>query len=116
MERMNRKSLKKLHPLLKIISKLSNEEKQVLLRYLNHEGCRGIYECVHNGLTNPTLSPEDKDEMRNNLAAKKNWYRKLLKETDPVRKQQALLQVGEGVGLILEKVVPLLDNYLSAKK
>lgn len=109
---MNKKAMRKLFPLLKILSKLSPADKVTLLRYLNHDGCEGIYECIHNALTNPTLCEKDKKELRNNLTSKKNKYRNLLKEGDPAKKKQKLLQVGDGVGLILEKAVPLLDDYL----
>jgi hypothetical protein len=112
---MNKREIRKLHPLLKIISKLPENERQVLLRYLTHDGCKGIYECIHNGLTNPTLREEDKNQMRASLIARKQKFRRLLKESNPDKKKQALLQVGEGVGLILEKVVPLLEQYLKSK-
>jgi len=46
----------------------------------------------------------------------KNKFRKLIKERNPEKKKRALLQVGDGVGLILETVVPLLGEYLGASK
>lgn len=113
---MDKKTMRKLYPLLKVLNKLSAGDKNILLRYLTHDGCEGIYECVHNALTNPTLCPNDKQDLQKNLIAKKRAYRRLLKESDPVKKKQVLLQVGDGIGLILEKVVPLLDNHLQPKR
>ena len=107
--------MQKVHPLLKIISKLSDGERKVLFPFLTHEGCDGIYECVHNGLSNPTLNEEDRRDLNQKLLPQKNKFRKLIKESDPVRKKRALLQVGEGVGLLVEKVVPLLEDYLQSK-
>lgn len=112
---MNKRDIRRLHPLLKVISKLGEPDRKVLLQYLSHDGCEGIYECIHNGLTNPTLREEDRRVMQQSLKTHKNKFRKLLKEQDPAKKKRALLQVGEGVGLILEKVVPLLDEYLQTK-
>lgn len=112
---MNKREMRKLYPLLKVISKLGEPDRQVLLQYLTHDGCEGIYECIHNGLTNPTLREEDRRAMQESLNAQKRKFRKLLKEADPAKKKQALLQVGSGVGLILGKVVPLLDDYLQSK-
>jgi hypothetical protein len=109
---MNKRSIRKVHPLLKIISKLSSEERQVLLHYLTHDACEGIYECVENGLTNPTLREDDKRVLHQSLIPQKSKFRKLMHERDPEKKKRALLQVGAGVGLILEKVVPLLEDYL----
>ena len=108
--------MKKLYPLLKIVSRLPPDEKKVLMHYLSHDGCRGIYECIENGLTNPTLSTEDRNDMQSNLMRHKNKFRKLLKENDPMKKKRVLLQVGEGVGLILDKVVPLLEEFVNKDK
>jgi hypothetical protein len=110
---MNKREMRKLYPLLKIVSKLPDDEKKILLHYLSHDGCRGIYECIQNGLTNPTLTSEDKNALQSQLFRHKNKFRKLLKEQDPEKKKRVLLQVGEGVGLILDKVVPLLHDFLN---
>lgn len=115
LSKMNKRAIRKVHPLLKIVNKLGVEERQVLIHYLTHDACEGIYECIQNGLTNPTLRDEDKRELHQTLTPQKNQFRKLLKECDPVKKKKALVQVGEGVGLILEKVVPLLEEYLQTK-
>ena len=112
---MNKRAIRKVHPLLKIISSLGAEERRVLLHYLTHDACEGIYECIENGLTNHTLGEEDKRSLRKSLSPQKNKFRMLLKEHDPHKKQRALVQVGDGVGLILNKVVPLLGEYLGEK-
>ena len=113
---MNKREMRKVHPLLKVIIKLSDEDKQVLMRYLTHEGCDGVYECIHNGLTNHTLIDGDKRMLQSSLIKHKNKFRKLIKEQDPDKKKRALLQVGEGIGLILDKVVPLLEEFVNKEK
>jgi hypothetical protein len=109
---LNKRAIRKVHPLLKIISSLGKEEQQVLLHYLTHEGCDGVYECVENGLRNTTFNPEDRQMMQQSLLPQKNKFKRLLKEQDPQKKKRALMQVGEGIGVILEKTVPLLGKYL----
>ena len=113
---MNKKGIRKVSPLLKILNSLGNEERQVVIHFLTHEGCEGIYECIQNGLTNPTLKEEDKRELQQHLLPQKNKFRKLLKETRPEKKKQTLLQVGEGAGLIIKKVLPLLEEFLQRAK
>jgi hypothetical protein len=112
---LNKKAIRRVHPFLKVISKLDNKDRQVILHYITHEACAGIYECVENGLTNHTLRAEDRQEMHKSLVPQKNKFRKLMLEKDPEKKKKQLIQVGSGVGLILEKVVPLLDEYLQSK-
>ena len=113
---MNKRSIRKAYPLLKVISKLEPGERQVVFQYLTHDACEGIYECIHNGLTNPTLEDEDKRLLHKSLVPQKNKFRKLLKERDPEKKKRSLIQVGAGVGLILERVVPLLEEYLQSSE
>ena len=87
----------------------------MLLHYLTHDACEGIASCVENGMTNHTLRSEDRQEMKESLAPQKNKFRKLILEQDPEKKKRQLIQVGSGIGVILEKVVPLLEEYLQTK-
>ena len=117
MKQMNKRVMRKMHPLLKIISKLKVEDRRVILHYLTHEGCEGIYECIGNALWNPTLRKTDQLFLQEKLTPQKFKLRNLMKETDPVKKKRALLQVGEGTtGLILNKVIPLLDDFLKQEE
>lgn len=111
----NKRSMKKIYPLLRVLSKLSPADRQAVICNLTHNSCDGIYACIENGLTNPTLREEDKKMLQQNLIPQKKLFRKLLKTQDPEKKKRTLLQVGEGAGLILEKVVPLLGDYLNSK-
>jgi hypothetical protein len=113
---LSKKTMRRCHPLLKIISALGDEERKVLTHFLTHEACEGIYECIQNGLMNPTLPEEDKREMHERLLPQKNKFRKLIKEEDPEKKKRALMQLGEGAGFIVQKVFPLLDKYLQKTK
>lgn len=105
--------MRRLYPLLQILFSLNPEERAVLLKHLTHEACEALCECVKNGLTNPTLSAEDQRELHQELAPHKQKYRRLLVERDPAKQKKTLLQVGTGVSLILDKVFPLLGNYIA---
>jgi hypothetical protein len=113
---MNKKEIKTVYPLLKIISKLSEQERSILLRYLNHRGCDGIYECIHNGLCNSTLPETERKRLAEKLLKDKKNYRFLLNSSDPTKRQQKLVQVGGSLGTILDTVLPLLSSYLATGK
>lgn len=104
--------MRKMFPLLKSIPTLGDEERNTLLRHLSNEACSCVLQCVWNGLTNPTLSEDDRRVLRQELAPQKKKFRKLFRQLDPTKQRQTLLQVGAGAGLILEKVLPLLDDTL----
>lgn len=110
---MSKQTLRKVHPLLEIFSKLSGSEKKVLLHFLTHEGCEGIYECINNALENDSLGDTEKRFLLQSLSPQKKKLRRLQNLTDPAKKKKSLLQVGEGVGVIVDTVVPLIRDYLN---
>jgi hypothetical protein len=113
---MNKRKMKNLYPLFKIISKLSEEERRVLLRYLNHEGCEGIYECVDNALCNKSLPDEEQKNLASKLSNEKKLYRFILdKDKHISKKQKKLVQVGGSLGTVLEIVLPLLSQFIADK-
>ncbi len=112
---MNKRSMKKVFPLLRVLSKLSPKEREAVICHLMHSACDGIYACIENGLTNPTLKDADKRQLQTDLIPHKRTFRRLIKEKSPEKKKRHLLKVGDGAGLILEKVVPLLQEYLEPK-
>jgi hypothetical protein len=113
---MNKRKLGKVFPLLQIVAKLTEGERQVLLCYLNYDGCDGIYECVHNALYNTTLPQSEKKNILTLLKKNKKRYRCLVNKNEkPLKKYKTLQKVGDGVGVILNTILPLLDNYLKKK-
>lgn len=109
----SRQRMRKLFPLLKILNSLDIEERTILLPYLTHEGCEGVYDCVYNGVMNPTLRAEDRQELHRVLIPHKRKLRRLLAEQDPAKKKRALLQLGAGASLLIEKVFPVLNEFVS---
>jgi hypothetical protein len=113
---MNKRKLGKVFPLLQIVAKLSEGERQVLLCYLNYDACDGIYECVFNALYNTTLPQSEKKHILTFLKKNKKRYRCLVnKDETSLKKHKTLQKVGDGVGVILNSVLPLVDNYLKKK-
>jgi hypothetical protein len=112
---MNKSKLKKLFPLLKILRSLSEEDRNVVLPFLTHEGCEGLYDCVYNGLWNETLT--DRGDIQKRLGKNKHKFRRLLDErVSSEKKKKTLQQVGGDIGWLLEKVLPALAFHLSRKK
>jgi hypothetical protein len=113
---MNKRKMKNLYPLLKIISKLTDEERRVLLQYLNHEGCEGIYECVDNALCNKSLPDEQRQDLASKLSEEKKLYRFIVDENkNSLKKQKKLVQVGGSLGTVLQVVLPLLSQFIANK-
>jgi hypothetical protein len=110
---MNRRQLNKVFPLLKILQQLGEVERQILLCYLTNEGCEGIYECIDNALYNSTLSKVDRQKILEVLRKNKRKYRCLVnKDLSPGRRHKTLCKAGDGVGIILNIVLPLIEKHL----
>jgi Mg/Co/Ni transporter MgtE len=113
---MNKRQLRKVFPLLRILQQLGEVERQIVLCYLTSEGCEGIYECIDNALYNSTLSKVDRQKIVEVLRKNKNKYRCLVrKDVDKGRRHRTLCKVGDGVGIILSIVLPLIEEYLKKK-
>ena len=111
---MNKSKLKELYPLLKIIKSLSVKDRKVILKYITHEGCEGLYDCVHNELWNETLN--DRAKIQKRLGKNKTKFRTLLdKNINSEKKRKTLQQVGGDIGWLLNKVLPALTSYLGKK-
>lgn len=111
---MNKNKLRKLYPLLNVLSKLNDTDRQIIITYLNNEGCAGICTCIENALTNKTLSIQKREKLLNELSNDKRKFRSLLKEegVENGKKFKTLKKVGGKVGVVLETVLPLLEKYI----
>lgn len=113
---MRRDKFKRMYPLLKIISNLSPDQRQTLYKYLTHEGCEAVYECVHNSLHNPTLPHDCKAEIKCNLDKHKHDLRSLInEEKDPVERKALLQKVHAPVGTLFSYVFPILTEELETE-
>ena len=108
---MRRRALKKVFPLLRILSKLDEEDRRILLQYLTHDGCEGVYECVHNVLYNPNIPAEDRKQMHFQLNDHKEQLRFLAsKKQKAEEKKKVLLRANKPLGPIFNYVMPMLQN------
>jgi hypothetical protein len=113
---MQKHKIRKLYPLLKILNKLSDEERQILICYLTHDGCAGIYECIHNAIFNVTLPKNQRQKIQKELQKDKGKFRRLFDDDLSLeKKHKTLRKVGGGVGIVLQTVLPLLEKYIAEK-
>ena len=114
---MRRRELKKLYPLLKIIAKLDDNEREILIHFLTHQGCSGLYDCVRNGLNNTSLPHTCREKMCNDLKEHKDDLRFLAdKHGDPVKKKEVLRKVVKPVGTVFSYVFPLMERDFAVEK
>lgn len=82
------KTLSQNFPLLKLISLLPDKERDALVSSLDHKKCDGIYECVHQALTNQTLDGEWRRDLKSRLENKKEIFRSLRLDNKKVSKKK----------------------------
>ena len=105
------------YPFLEFLSRLNSADRTLLIPYLNGDGCESIYECVHNGLWSKALSIKKRKEIKKNLKQDEKHFRCILNgDVCSQTRQKRLTQVGgNGLGLILTSVLPLLAEHLRKK-
>jgi hypothetical protein len=129
---MRKDKLQRLYPLLRVISKLSDQDRQVLIRYLTHNGCEAIFECAHNTLRNQSIPEEERRNLQQHYMKKKKHFKRLFKpepqlpetatkeeklhaaEKFAERRKRTLVNVSDDLGLILKTSLPLIQRYLKA--
>lgn len=109
-----RKRLELELPLLKVIATLEGPQRDALLRSLDCSKCEGIFDCLHNALTNRTIDENWRREAKARLSGKEKKLRLILKKEVPKhKKHKALVQVGgENISYILQHIIPILEEYL----
>lgn len=112
--KMNRRSVKKILPLLSLLNKLSAEERKTLLTYINEEACEGLCECILNGLANKKIAKQDRETLKAKLSGNRKVYNYLLKPGNSVKRKLKLLpKTGSDLNWIIEVVSPLLSNLFN---
>lgn len=125
---MRRDKLAKLYPMLRIIAKLSDEDRHVLVHYLNQTACEGIYECVQNSLRNKTIPDEVRKDLQTYYMPKKQQLRRLYevpniskddsreKRAEAMarfarRRKKSLQAISDDLGPIMATARPLIKRY-----
>jgi len=106
--------VKKNLPLYVSLKKLSKETLKHVIEHLDNNSIDAICECVYNILyTNLNLSKKKKKTLKKKLH--QHCCIKTLKKISNAnvsvsKRRKALMQEGEGIGLILSAIVPLLTR------
>jgi hypothetical protein len=112
------KKLKKAFPLLKVLSKLPDQDRTTLIEYLNGDATNALCECVHNAINNRQIS--GRHQLCSKALRSKDDLRYISKnhtKSKQKHKLKKLIQVGGSpIGLILSAVLPLLASALFKKK
>jgi hypothetical protein len=99
---------------LEVLSRLASNDRQVVVEFLNEVGCEALTECVHNGLWSKAVDGDKRKAIKSNLKKDEGHYRCILKQGCAKKRQKKLVEVGgDGLGLILNSVLPLLKEHLS---
>ena len=100
-------------PLLNAVCRMSLEERESLLQYLNSKGREILYSCITNCVYNKKVPAEKRKEIRQKLGDKGKVYEYLsCAENKEEKKRKLLKQTGEGLPLILSSVLPILEQVI----
>lgn len=110
---INKRKFRKCMPLLKILNKISEEDRKNIISFLNDEGCEVLINCIQNTLYNPKLIKATKP-LRASLIKHKTDFANLLKPKKSVKqKKLRLVQVGGNpLGTILSTLLPILAAFI----
>lgn len=113
---MKKCDIKRVYPLLEVLSRLEESDRQIIVEFLNEAGCEGLTECVHNGLWSKAIDLDKRKLIKTNLKKDEASYRCILKEGCSKKRHKKLVEVGGGgLGLILKSVLPLLKDHLNSQ-
>lgn len=112
---MKKKSeLKKKLELYKVLNSVPKVTLKHIIKHLDDESIDDICECVFNIIyTDLKLSNKKRSALKTKLhkhCCVKNLKRISNKKLSTSRRRKALMQEGEGIGLILSTVIPLLTK------
>ena len=108
---MNKRKWKPHLKMLQALNSLSSEQKNDILKYMNDEGIDVICECIKNAVYNSEIN---KDKALISVMKKdKKLYRYLANAKPKIlSKRKRIVQTGEGLGVILGTLIPLLSQFL----
>lgn len=103
--------------LFKALSRLSNDNLTHVLKHIDANGVESLCECVFNTIyTDLKLSNRNRQKIKkvlNNKKSRRNLNIITDRSKNVLKKRKALLQEGQGIGLILASVAPLLASLFS---
>lgn len=110
----NKSELKNQFHLYKTLHKLPKDTLKHLIKHLDDQSINQICECVYNVIyTDLKLSKKKKNSLKKKLhthCCVKNLKKISNKKLTVSKRRKALMQEGEGIGLILSAIIPLLTK------
>jgi hypothetical protein len=111
---ITKQKLRKAYPFLKIIAKLNQEDRQVILQYIDENAVGIIAECVLNAITNKAIN--NRKELRLETSGAKNICRYISNSKKKgTLKRKKIEKIGGSLGMILAAVLPLLAQFIGSK-
>ena len=108
---MDRRKWKPHLKMLQAFNTLSPDQKKSIIRYMNDDGIDVICECIKNAVYNPGINSDK--ELISIMKKDKNLYRYLANaKPKSVSKRKRIVQTGEGLGVILSALIPLLSQFI----
>lgn len=105
--------------MVKALKKLSTEELLELIEFLDKNGitflCEAIYNILHTDYNLPKSKQRKIKTALNNEKSRKNIKIITKRGASIAKKRAALLQEGEGIGLILSALAPLIAGLFTGK-
>lgn len=116
---MASEELTTLYPLLQVLAELDPEKRKIVIKFLNEEGCGGLYNCIHNGLYNDQLSKKRRRAIKKCIVehGEQEKFRCVLEpDISPTDKQNRLVEIGgAGLGILLNALLPVLAQHIFSK-
>jgi len=110
-----KKRVKNYIGLINLLNKSNSKKKEIILKHLNDKSIDFICELVHNVIHNNfNLSSKKVRKIKTLLHPNKKSFRYLSKKSGRIdKKRKLMVQHGQGIGVILSTVLPILLNVLS---
>lgn len=108
--------------LLKILKKISDDDRKVIIKYLSSDGIDVIGEAVYNCLYNKNQNKQirtkgQRKKILSQLKNKEKIFSYIARKSNSNKKRRKLtIQEGGGIGLILATAIPFLANLIFGKK
>ena len=116
---MNVKEVKLRLPMLHSLGRCKgNSERNILFSHLDDESFKFVCRCLQSVISDPSQLPykrKQMDKIRESLAKDKHRLKYLInaKHSNLERKRKAARQSGEGLGVLLSILTPVLINLVS---
>ena len=108
-----KKKFRQIYPLLNLLGRLNEADRQALLPFLSEPVYDAVTKCIRNAMTNDTLGSTNRGILKNAMDSNKTNFRAVINpKSSKRRRQKAIVQTGGQLGVILATVLPMLANLI----